>query len=70
MNRLCIYPADVAEILNKSISSARSLIRAIKDVKGKKSHQVVTIGEFCEYMDLPYEDVFEMLNSKGRRNVS
>ena len=63
MKQLCIYPKEVSIILNKSISSSQELIRTIKDVYGKKKHQVVTIREFCEYEGLPYEDVFNMINN-------
>lgn len=62
MNRLCIYPKEVAIITGKSISSARELIRLIKDANEKQKHQLVTIKEFCDYEGFPYEDVFNMIN--------
>lgn len=63
MKRLCINSAEIAIILGKSQSNAQKLVRIIKDVHKKKSHQPITIREFCEYMDLPYQDVFDMINS-------
>ena len=62
MNRLCIYPNEVAIITGKSMSSSRALIRQIKDVFKKKKHQLVTIKEFCDYEGLPYDEVFNMIN--------
>ena len=62
MKQLCIYPHDIAQILGKSISHARSLVRLIKSVHDKNNHQPVTIREFSEFMDIPYEDVFNMIN--------
>ena len=62
MNRLCIYPNEVAIITGRSISSSRMLIRQIKDAYGKPKRQLVTIKEFCDYEGLPYEEVFNMIN--------
>ena len=70
MKRICIYPADVAGILGKSPSSARTIVRAIKDIHGKMSHQPITIKEFCDYMDLPYEEVFNMVNNINEASTS
>lgn len=69
MKQLCIYPYEVSVILNRSISSSQELIRTIKAAHGKQKHQVVSIREFCDYVDLPYEDVYAAINSKGRRGV-
>ena len=62
MNRLCIYPNEVAIITGKSMSSSRQLIRQIKDAYAKQKHQLVTIKEFCDYEGLPYDEVFNMIN--------
>ena len=62
MNRICIYPEEVATITGRSISSSRALIRQIKDAYGKLKRQRVTIKEFCDYEGLPYEEVFNMIN--------
>ena len=62
MKQLCIYPNDIAQILGKSITHSRSIVRSIKDAHQKSAYQPVTIREFCDYMDMPYEDVFNMIN--------
>ena len=61
-NRIVIYPKEIQFITGKSERSARSLLRTIKDVYGKDTHQLVTIREFCDYTDLPYREVFFMIN--------
>lgn len=70
MKRICIYTAEVAAILGKSPSSARTIVRAIKDTHGKMNHQPITIKEFCDYMDLPYEEVFNMVNNINEASTS
>ncbi|MEP5253973.1 MAG: hypothetical protein ABJQ39_02860 [Winogradskyella arenosi] len=65
MKQLCIYPKEVAVILGKSQTSAQTLVRTIKDVLGKKKHQVLTIREFCDYMAIPFEDVYNTINGES-----
>ncbi|QRM87798.1 hypothetical protein FG167_00710 [Lacinutrix sp. WUR7] len=62
MKQICIYPKEVAILLGKSLTTAQTLVRTIKDVHGKDKHQALTIREFCAYMGLPYTDVFNMIN--------
>jgi len=62
MYRYCIYPKEISLILGKSDTYSRNLVRTIKDAYGKSSYQPVTIKEFCDYMDLPFEDIFNMIN--------
>ncbi len=62
MNRLCIYPSDISILLGKSLATAQTLLRTIKDALGKTKRQSVTIAEFCEYQGLPFEEVNAMIN--------
>lgn len=62
MKQLCIYPKEVALILGKSQTTAQTLVRTIRDALGKTKHQVLTIREFCDFVDMPYEEVFNMVN--------
>ncbi|AEG99978.1 hypothetical protein Lacal_0126 [Lacinutrix sp. 5H-3-7-4] len=59
---LCIDTTQAAQILGKSQSSACSLFRSIRDARNKRKGQSISIREFCEYTDLPYDDVFNMIN--------
>ena len=63
MKRICIYPSDIIEILGKSLTTSQTLVRTIKDSLGKKKFQPLTIKEFCDYMDLPFEEVFNLVNN-------
>ncbi|WP_417289536.1 hypothetical protein [Corallibacter sp.] len=67
MKRICIYPSDVEAITGKSKKTAQTLVRTIKDVYQKEKHQVVTIREFCEYMGLEYDDVFNEINNINKK---
>ncbi|MGV8813810.1 MAG: hypothetical protein ACOH2D_06830 [Gelidibacter sp.] len=67
MKQICIYPKEAAIILGKSQTHAQTLLRTMKDVYNKKKHQAVTIREFCEYMALPFDDVFNMVNGIEKR---
>lgn len=70
MYRFCIYPKEIAVILGKSETYSRNLVRTIKDVHSKSPHQPITIKEFCDYMDLPYEDIFKSINGLDTRSAS
>lgn len=70
MYRFCIYPKEIAVILGKSETYSRNLVRTIKDAHGKSSHQPITIREFCDFMDLPYEDILRMINGFNKQVAS
>ncbi|OBX23236.1 MULTISPECIES: hypothetical protein [Bizionia] len=65
MRRICIYSKDISWITGKSERYAREVIRDIKLLKKKKKHQLVTISEACEYLGLPYDEVFNSINGIG-----
>jgi len=52
MNRIVIYPQDVAIITGRSDRYGRMIIKRIKVLLEKENHQFVTIKEFSEYMDI------------------
>lgn len=52
MNRIIIYPQDVALITGKSDRYGRMIIKRIKSHLSKEDHQLVTIPEFATYMDI------------------
>ena len=62
MHRICIYPQDVIWITGRSERYARDIIRDIRILHHKQSHQLVTIAEFCSYMGLSYQEVFNVIN--------
>jgi len=50
LNRIVIYPQDVAIITGRSDRYGRMIIKRIKEHLGKEQYQFVTIKEFAEYM--------------------
>lgn len=70
MNRIIITTNDVMFLMGKSESYSQKLIKSIKDTHGKMNHQPITIKEFCDYMDLPYEEVFNMVNNINEASTS
>ena len=63
MFRICINTKEIEWITGKSSRGAREIVRDIKLLHKKKKHQLITIEEFCNYMDLPYQKVFNMINN-------
>ncbi|MFL0352396.1 hypothetical protein [Xanthomarina sp. GH4-25] len=59
---MCIYSKEIAFITGKGDRYARDVIRDIKLLHKKDKHQLVTIREACDYLGLPYQDVFLMIN--------
>ena len=57
MNRLCIYPKDIQIITEQNDRYGRYLIKGLKSTSTKLKHQVVTVEEFCQYMDLPIKQL-------------
>jgi len=45
------------------------LVRTIKDAYGKSSYQPVTIKEFCDHMNLPFEDIFNDINKNYSKSA-
>jgi hypothetical protein len=60
-HRCVIYPKDVALIMGNSERSARHLIAKIKRSVGKEPDQILTIREFCKYMGISEEEVYDVL---------
>jgi len=57
MYRYCIYPKEISLILGKSDTYSPNPVRTIKSVHKKWSYQPIIMKEFCDYMDLPFEDI-------------
>jgi len=61
MKRICIYPKDIQVITGKSERYGRTIISNIKKQLNKEKHQLVTIDEFCEFMDLDIGKVTRLI---------
>ena len=62
MHRICIYSQDIIWITGRSERYAQEVMRDMRLMYHKDRHQHVTIAEACDYLGLPYEDVFNMIN--------
>ena len=60
--RVCIYPKDIQRITGKSERYGRILINIIRKAYSKKSHQFVTVQEFCAYSGIGEELVKQQLD--------
>ncbi len=61
MTRVVIYPKDVQRITGKSERYGRKLLKLIKELNEKETHQFVSIKEFSDYTGLPEELIKEHL---------
>ena len=52
MGRICIVPKDIARLTGKSERSSRLVYAKIMKHYKKEKHQVITINELCEYLDI------------------
>lgn len=61
---LDIRTKDIAKITGKSYGRANIKIKAMRRELGKKPHQLLTISEVAEYMDVPEATIIEKLKEK------
>ena len=64
LSRICIYPKDVALLTGRGTRYGWQVIQDIKAKTGKSRHQLVTIEEFCDYLDLPYQQIYALINPR------
>jgi len=56
----------VAVIMGYSEGHSRRILRQIKKDLDKDLKSKLSISEFCDYMNLPYEDVSKSLNPTSK----
>ncbi|MFZ1749668.1 MAG: hypothetical protein WAU01_05735 [Saprospiraceae bacterium] len=59
--RIIIYPKDVALITGRNERYGQRLLLQIRQKFGKKLRQLVTVKEFCEYMEISEDEVISFL---------
>lgn len=57
LSRIIIYTKDIERITGKSNRYSRRILKRIMAAYGKKKHQMITLGEFCEYMNFKIEEI-------------
>lgn len=55
--RICIYAKDIQILTGKSERYARKIVAQIRKFYSKRTDQILTINEFCKYMDLDEQEV-------------
>ena len=60
--RMVIYPKDIINITGRSKSYAYNMLNSIKKKYGKKSYELVSLYEFCEYTGLKLNEVKTLFN--------
>ncbi|MBL0745590.1 hypothetical protein [Chryseolinea lacunae] len=50
--RAIIYTQDIMRITGRSDRYARQLLRTIRKKLNKQKHQLISISEFCDFMQL------------------
>ena len=58
---MVIYAKDIEKVTGKSDRYARKVMAALRKKLGKEKHQCVSMGEFCNYIGLSREEVYEYL---------
>lgn len=61
MERLCIYPKEVAELLGIGERQAQRKLRAIRLEMNKKKGHYITVQEFSEHTGIPEEIIYVQL---------
>ncbi|MFC0774075.1 hypothetical protein [Terrimonas alba] len=59
--RVVIYPKDVENITGRRGRTARKLLQKIREALGKRSHEFITIKEFCLFTGIHEELVKDFL---------
>jgi hypothetical protein len=61
LKRIAIYSKDIQKITGKSDRYARKVMRIIRQKLGKEKHNLVSVSELCEYLDIREEEVIKLL---------
>ena len=64
LKRITIYPKDIERLTGRSDRYARKVIQEIRRRIGKEKHQLITISELCEYLNIRESEAIEQLDLK------
>ena len=59
--RIVIYPKDIVNITGRRERTARTLLQKIRNALGKKTHEFITVKEFCLFTGINEELIKEFL---------
>ncbi|RBL91010.1 hypothetical protein DF182_28815 [Chitinophaga flava] len=60
-NRILIYAKDVMNITGRSERTARKILQQIRQAKGKKKGDMITVVEFCQFTGIDQQQVADFL---------
>ncbi|TWF40028.1 hypothetical protein FHW36_105469 [Chitinophaga polysaccharea] len=60
-NRIVIYAKGIRNIIGRSERTARKMLQLIREAKGKKRGDLVTVQEFCGFTGLGEQAVSKFL---------
>ena len=67
VGQIVIYPVQVKILLGCSHTTASKKLQQVRDVLGKKPESFITIKEFCDYWEIPLNDVLELLKIQNKK---
>ena len=61
--RIFIYTKDIVHLTRRSERFCSEQLQAVRKKVGKAMGQMVTIREYCDYMNLQYEETYTLINA-------
>lgn len=61
MQRIIIRVSDIEIILNKDKEEAKNLLSKIRKALGKSPNDPVSVGQFCDCIHVPEEEVRKVI---------
>lgn len=61
ITRIAVYTKDIQKLTGKSERSARKIMASIRTKLNKQKHHMVSIGELCQYLNLPLQEAIKHL---------
>ncbi len=58
---MVIYVKDIQRITGRGSRYSRNLLGKIRQSLGKQKHDLISVKEFCKYMNLSEEEVIQFL---------
>ena len=68
LKRITIYTKDIEVLTGRTDRYARTVMRAVRLKHKKQKHQLVSLGELCEYLGIPEEEAIKQLELKETRS--
>lgn len=57
MERLCVFPEDIARVTGRSLRYAQNLLHQLKIIYKKQKHQCITKAELAAYLGIEEKNI-------------